>query len=43
MFEISTYSQQEDEIERGCEEEIDGSPVPIFPPPDFRIVRIIVD
>ena len=26
------------EIERGCEEEREGSSVPIFPPPSFKIV-----
>ena len=39
-FETSTYSHREEEIERGCEEEREGSPVPIFPPVRFRIVRI---
>ena len=27
--------------ERGCEEEREGSPVPIFPPPSFGIVRLL--
>ena len=39
-----THCQREEEIERGCEEECEeekeGSPVPIFPPLRFRIVRI---
>ena len=30
--EISTNSHPEEEIERGCEEEREGFPVPIFPP-----------
>ena len=38
--EISTHRQQEEEIERGCEKEREGSPVPIFPLPSFRIVRM---
>ena len=37
----STHSQQEEEIETGCEEEREGSSVPIFPPLGFRIVRIL--
>ena len=32
----------EEEIERGCEEEREGSPVPIFPPLRFRIVRMFL-
>ena len=36
----STHSHQEEGIERGCEEEREGSPVPIFPPLRFRIVRM---
>ena len=39
--EISTHSQQE-EIERGCKEEREGSPVPIFSPLSFRILRMLV-
>ena len=39
-FKTSTHSQQEEEIERD-EEEREGSPVPIFPPLSFKIVRII--
>ena len=35
-----THSQREEEIEKGCEEEREGSPVPIFPPLRFRIVRM---
>ena len=30
--ETSTYSQREEEIEKGYEEEREGSFVPIFPP-----------
>ena len=30
--ETSTQSQREKKIERGCEEEKGGFPVPIFPP-----------
>ena len=40
-FENSTHSQREEEIERGCEEEREGSPVPVFPPLNFRIVRML--
>ena len=29
-----------EEIEKGCEEEREGSFVPIFPPPCFGIMRI---
>ena len=39
----STHSHTENEIEGGREEEKEGSPVPIFPPPSFRIVRIFPD
>ena len=39
-FETSTHSHPEEEIERGCEEEREGSPIPIFPPLRFEIVRI---
>ena len=42
-FETSTYSQREEEIERGCEEERKGSPVPIFPPLGLRILRMLTD
>ena len=37
----STHSQREGEIERGCEEKREDSPVPIFPPPYFRIARML--
>ena len=40
MSETSTHSHQEEEIERGCEEEREGFPVPIFPPLRFRIVKM---
>ena len=40
MSETSTHSHQEEEIERGCEEEKEGSPVPIFPPLRFSIVKM---
>ena len=39
-FETSTHSQSEEEIESGCEEEREGSPIPIFSPLRFGIVRI---
>ena len=32
MSETLTHSQREEEIERVCEKEREGSPVPIFPP-----------
>ena len=38
--ETSTHSHPEEEIERGCEEEREGSPIPIFSPLRFGIVRI---
>ena len=38
--ETLTHSHPEEEIERGCEEEREGSPIPIFPPLRFEIVRI---
>ena len=38
MSETSTHIQREKEIERGREEEREGSPVPIFPPLPVRIV-----
>ena len=38
----STHNQQEEEIERDCEKEREGSHVPIFSPLNFRIVRMIV-
>ena len=41
MFETWTHSQQEEEIKRGCEKEREVSLVPIFPPPNFRIVRML--
>ena len=37
----STHSHSEEEIERGCEEEREGSPIPIFSPLSFRIVRML--
>ena len=40
MFETLTHSHSEEKIERGCEEEREGSPIPIFPPLRFGIVRI---
>ena len=43
MSETSTHSHQEEEIERGCEEEKESSPVPIFPPLRFRIVKMFPD
>ena len=36
-----TYSQREKEIERGYEEEREISHVPIFPPPSFKILRML--
>ena len=41
-FETSTHSHREEEIERGREEEREGSPVPIFPPLRFGIVRMFL-
>ena len=38
--ETSTHSHLEKEIERDCEEEREGSPIPIFSPLKFRILRI---
>ena len=38
---ISTHSHPEEGIERGCKEEREGSPAPIFPPPSFEIVRLL--
>ena len=40
-FETSTHSHLEEEIERGREEEREGSSVPIFPPPSSEIVRLL--
>ena len=40
--ETSTHSQREEKIERAYEKEREGSPVPIFPPLNFRIMRILV-
>ena len=37
-----THNQGEEEIKRVCKEEREGSLVPIFPPPSFGIVRILV-
>ena len=39
--ETSTHNHQEEEIERGREEEREGSPVPIFPPLMFEIMRLL--
>ena len=39
--ETSTYSHREVEIERGYKEEREGSPVPIFPPLNFKIMRLL--
>ena len=39
--ETLTHSHREEEIERGCEEESEGFPIPIFPPPSFGIVRLL--
>ena len=38
--ETSTHSHPEEESERGCEKEREGSPIPIFSPLRFGIVRI---
>ena len=40
IFETLTHSQLEEEIERDCEEEREGSPILIFPPLNFRIVKM---
>jgi len=40
MFEISTHSQREEEIERR-EEEREGFPIPKFSPLCLRIVRML--
>ena len=42
MSETSTHIHTEEEIEEGREEEREGSPVPIFPPLRFRIVRMSI-
>ena len=39
--ETSTHSLREEKIERGCEEEMGGFPLPLFPPPSFRIVKML--
>ena len=39
--ETSTHSHLEKEIERGCEEEREGSPILIFSPPNFGVVRLL--
>ena len=39
--ETLTHSQREEEIERGCEEERKGSPIPIFPLANFGIVGML--
>ena len=41
-FETSTHSHQEEEIERGCEEKREDTPVLIFSPLRFRIVRMFL-
>ena len=38
--EILTHNHPEEEIERGCEEEREGSPILIFSPLRFEIVNI---
>ena len=40
MSETLTHSHTKEEIEGGREEERGGSPVPIFPPLRFRIVKM---
>ena len=40
-FEILIHNQREEEIERGYEEEREGSPIPIFTPLCFRIARML--
>ena len=42
MSETSTHIYTEEEIEEGREEEREGSPVLIFPPLKFRIVRMSI-
>ena len=39
--ETSTHSLREEKIERGCEKEMGGFPVPLFPPPSLRIVKML--
>ena len=39
-FETSTHSQPKEEIKRGREEERESSPIPIFPTPNFGIVKL---
>ena len=41
--ETITHSHREEEIERCCEEEREDSPVSIFPPLRFRIMRMFPD
>ena len=41
MSKTSTHNQREKKIERGCEEEREGSPIPIFPPLPTRIVWML--
>ena len=41
MAETLGHSHPEEEIERGREEEREGFPIPIFPPPSFGIVRLL--
>ena len=42
-FETLIYSQREEEIERNCEEEREGSLILIFLPINFKIVRMLSD
>ena len=42
MSETLTHNHREEEIERSCEEEREGFPVPIFPTLRFRIVRMFL-
>ena len=39
-FETSTHSQPKEEIKRDHEEEKESSPIPIFPTPNFGIVKL---
>ena len=41
--ETSTHSRPEEEIERDCEEEREGSPIAIFSPLRFGIVRLLTE
>ena len=40
--ETSTHNQREEEIKRGYKEEMEGFPVSIFLPPNFRNMRMLV-